>query len=544
MDTPRPVEEIDLREYLRVLRRRKWTIFLTTVVVTAAALAFSFRQTPIYASTAKLQVKPPVSSLLQNVNVAALVSMDTEKALAASTSVADIAAQDLPNAPVLGHLSVSVPTDSQILEITYSDPDPVTAQRTAQAFADAYLAFKQQQAIDTYTRVRSGIFDQIGKLQARLNDARLAFNQAVPDSTEQQKAQSDMDLLTGQIALLRNQVGTLSVLDLDPGTIIQPADLPTSPASPNHVLNGLLGLFVGLGLGVGLAFLRERLDDQLKGREEMEEAIGAPALAIVPSVPGWKKRDRTQIVALEGASSPLAEAYRTIRTNLAFIARDGRVKVLIVTSPSMGDGKTTTVANLAVVLAQAGKRVIAVSADLRKPRLHRFFDLENRTGITNVLSGQAPLSDCVLRVEGLKTLRLLPSGPVPPNPAELLGSEEMQVLLGQLRDAADFVLVDSAPVLAVSDALALAPMSDGVLIVADAANTTRDALAHTREQLEQVDAHIVGGILNNLDQSRAKYYPSYYRHYYAYRHHQEPEVETGANGKQRGATLDVEELWR
>ncbi len=549
MNTPARAEEpLDFRGNLQVLRRRKWGIIIVTIVTVVFALAFSFRQTPIYRSTATVLVKPPTTQLLQNVPAANLISMDTEQAVVTSVKVADIAAGTLHDAPeaevLLRNLSVSVPADSQILQIAYSDPSPLVAQGRAQAFADAYLEFKTQQTLDARVAVNKGIQSQIDGLLEELGKARAAFDKAAPGSPEQQAAQNDMDIDTGQIAILRNQMGTVSAFDLSPGTILQPASLPTSPASPNHLLNGAFGLFFGLALGVGLAFLRERLDDRLKGREDLDETIGAPTLAVVPAVLGWKKRDHSELVSITKPTSPPAEAYRTIRTNLQFIARGGNMKVLSVTSPSGGEGKTTTSANLAVVLAQAGKRVIAVSADLRKPRLHRFFGLENKVGVSSVLSGQASISEAVQRVKDLSTLLVLASGPIPPNPAELLGSEEMREFLQELRSAADFVVVDTAPVLAVSDALALAPLSDGVLIVADASSTTRGALAHAREQLEQVSANVIGGILNNLDQSSAKYYPSYYRSYYSYRDQRKPEVtEIETNGK-RGAALDPEELWR
>ena len=246
-----------------------------------------------------------------------------------------------------------------------------------------------------------------------------------------------------------------------------------------------LGFVAGLVLGVGFAFLRERMDDRIHGRAQLEAAVGAPVLAVVPQVPGWRKRAQTKLVTSSASGSPAAEAYRSLRTNLQFISRDGSVRVISVTSPHAGEGKTTTVANLATTLALTGKRVMALSADLRRPRLHRFFGLDNeRTLLGPRRSGAArrrrPASG------GLDSLRIVTSGPVPPNPAELLSSDEMELVLRHLRSNADYVVIDTPPALVVSDAMIVAPRVDGVVVVVDADETTGGAASHAIDQLEQV----------------------------------------------------------
>ncbi|MBI3647481.1 MAG: polysaccharide biosynthesis tyrosine autokinase [Actinobacteria bacterium] len=536
-------EDEELREYIAVLLHRRWTIAVVTALVVASALFFSFRQTPMYESTTKVLLKSSGSSQLGQLPA---TTMETEQELVLSASVASIVAQDLRSQASTGQLirsaSVSVPVNTQVLEITFRDPDPVSAQEGAAAWAKAYIAFKQQQALAAFTQVRSGLQQELDTLQARLSDVRTKLANPPTDPAELQKLQGNADLLTSQIAIIRSQMETLVTPGIDPAEVIQPANLPISPSSPNLVRNGLLALLAGLALGVGLAFLRERLDDGLRSREELEEITGAPVLAIVPKVATWRHRETAELESINAPGGGSAEAYRTIRANLQFIARDGSFKILSVTSPSGGEGKTTTSANLAVAIAQAGKRVIVMSCDLRKPRLHRFFQLSNDFGLTSILSGQRDLVSAVQRCQ-VETLRVLASGPVPPNPAELLGSDEMDQLLGELRRFADFIVIDTPPLLAVSDALVLAPRSDGVLIVADAGSTSRGALAHIRDQLEQVGGRIVGGVLNNLDASMGKYYPSYYRYYstsrYASEQHQ-PAVPEARSIR----AVDPKEMWQ
>jgi capsular exopolysaccharide synthesis family protein len=203
-----------------------------------------------------------------------------------------------------------------------------------------------------------------------------------------------------------------------------------------------------------------------------------------------------------------------------FTAVQRGVKTLMVVSPMAGEGKTTTAANLAVTLANANKRVILVSADLRKPRVHRFFNLENSVGLSNVLSGEVKPWEA-LQDPKVENLRVMASGPVPARPAELLQSEQMGELLVELREVADFVIIDTAPILLVADALALGPLVDGVLFVADSEVSTRGSVNHAREQLEQVGAPVLGGIYNNFDPSKGRtYYPysGYYGPYYRYRY--------------------------
>ena len=297
--------------------------------------------------------------------------------------------------------------------------------------------------------------------------------------------------------------------------MVSPAPLPTTPSSPNKVLDGLIGLFVGLTAGIGLALLRERLDDALRGRGDLEDRVGAPVLAVITRVTGWRRRQEAKLVALTEPKSAAAEAYRTLRTSVLFASVQRGLRTIMVVSPGAGDGKTTTAANLALVLADAGKRVILVSADLRKPRINQFFGLTNEVGVTSVLAGEVKPWDALQSPE-VENLRVLEAGPVPNMPAELLASEAMGELVADLREVADFLILDTAPILLVADALALCPLVDGVLMVADAESTSRSAVTNAREQLDQVGAPLFGAVLNDFDPSKARAYP-YYCGYYGYR---------------------------
>lgn len=548
-----PEETLRLREYLGVLARRKWSIIAITLLAVLAALFYAQQQTPIYQSTAEVQATTPLA--VQQAGTA-VINMDTEQQFVSSSDVTKCASiivnqptfrTDLSGTTLdLGklcaadqlaktefpagldkHLSVTFPQQATVLQISYSDPLKAKAQAGAQAFALAYVEVKTQQAEQQLDKLRKPLLDaqrtyatQIAGLNTKITDLLTSLaGQKVDASNQGQIANLQAQVNVAQ-QQLNNVVDSLRNLDpskVNPPQLLLPARVPASPVSPNKILDGALGLFVGLAFGVGLAFVRERLDDSLRSRVDLEENIGAPVLAVIPKVPGWKKKQEPKLVSLDQPKSAVAETYRTLRTSVLFTAAQRGVKTLIVCSPTAGEGKTTTAANLAVTLADANKRVILVSADLRKPRLHRFFGLSNDVGLSNCLIGEVKPWEA-LQDPRVENLRVMSSGPIPARPTELLQSEQMGELLSELREVADFVIIDTAPVLLVADALTLAPLADGVLVVADAESTSRSATQHAREQLEQVGASIVGAIYNNFDPSKGRSYYPYTGYYGPYRY--------------------------
>jgi capsular exopolysaccharide synthesis family protein len=537
---PAESSSVSLREYLAVLRLRKWSIFVITALTVGSALYFSVRQTPQYESSSRVLVKPIQSG--SEFAAPTIPNLETERGLVASAPVAARVAEelDLAESPsaLLAAVEVELVPSSEFLIISYRHSDPLEAQRRTRAFAQEYLDYRRDQAVDDVLAASQSVQERVGEVEEQLD--ALADEASSASPSEQAQIDTQENLLLSQLAVLQQQLSGLTPSNISVGQIVEPAQIPSAPVSPNFVLNLALALILGLALGVGLAFLRERLDDRLRGRQDVEMHSGAPVLAVIPEVGSWKKKKKTPVITITEPRSGASEAYRTLRTAVTFLAAQENRKVFLVTSAHPDEGKTATVANLAVSLAQAGKRVVAISADLRKPRLHRFLQSSsNGAGLTNVLAGETSVADALGR-PGLETLRLLGSGPVPGNPNELLGSERMGQVIDELREIADFVLIDSAPVLAVADALTLSPFADAVLLVADAQKTTRGSLSHARQELDQVDAKVVGTILNNFDPAKAKGYPNY-QYYYVYRY-QEPDQpvarpRSGRRGKQ-GAAVD------
>jgi tyrosine-protein kinase len=531
---PLPAGSVELRDYLMVFRRKWWLIALLGVVGAAVATGWTLQRTPIYRGTSSVLVQPvSVNRFEGTQRLDQQVNMTNEKQVALSSAVASIAGKFLsspaPPDRLLEHASVDVPADSQILEIHYSDPIARTAQKGADSFARAYIDYRKAgiaRQLDTSMATLQKQIDTLSKRVPRLDQILTS-----PDSGSADKIQAaaQKNAYQQRISSLSDQVAQLEQVDPTPAQVVQAADLPTSPVSPRKKLDIGLGLFVGLFLGIVGAFVRDRTDNRLRGRQDLAERLDRPVLASIPALSrykrregrlGWKKRRRSDLVTLDQPTSPSAEAYRTLRTRMARLAAQLDINSIMVVSGNVAEGKSTTAANLAVAFAESGRDVLLVSADLRRPRVHEFFALPNRSGLADLLAdGKVAKPD---QPEGrgkqvavelwsvAPHLWVILSGTPPTHPSTLMDSDAMREFLKEQRDVFDFVILDCPPALVVSDSLALAALVDAVLVVADAKSTDREAIDQLRDQLEQVGGKIVGSVLNRSgDATRSSYYYEY-----------------------------------
>lgn len=543
-DLPTREPASELREYLHVLRSRKLSILLVAGASVAVALFYSAQQSAVYSSSARVLVNQIV--LFSQVG-AFKPNIDTERLVVDSEAVASLAAAQLDDHPdpaeLLGGLSVGGVPETEILNIRYSHFDEREPQRRAQAFATAYLEFRRQQMLQDQAGSVETLEASIQDLNSKLDgvNSRIA---ATSDPLERTTLDSQANVLITRVAFLQQRLSDVTSNEVSVGRVVSAAT-PATLTPANHVWNGLVALFVGLVAGIGAAFLRERLDDRLRGRDDLAALADAPVLAAIPPVRRWRGR-RPFLVTHMGPGSPMVESFRTLRANLLFAAGQEKVKIVMVTSARPGEGKTTVTANLGIVLAAAGKRVVLVSADLRNPRLERFFGINIGTGQLEVLAGPVnhlgvwePIREPAL-VAGtagrtphdqldrpevpdiFATLgvgsapasaedrgrwpsprrrqagRSVEAQPLPVTGEEIWGSDQMRERLQRWRDSADIVLIDTPAILAVADASSLAPMTDAVLLVADGSRTSRESVRRAREQLDQVGAFVVGAVLNRF----------------------------------------------
>jgi non-specific protein-tyrosine kinase len=292
--------------------------------------------------------------------------------------------------------------------------------------------------------------------------------------------------------------------------VAQPALEPIEPIGPKPVLNAVLAAVLGLMVVVGVVALLEYLDDTVKSPEDLAQAASLSTLGTVMRLDS--RSGESVLIGPARRHSNSAEAYRLVRTNLEFASVDEPLTTLLVTSSSPGEGKSTTASNLAIVLAQAGKRVILVDADMRKPTLHRVFGVPNHQGLSNLLLCEVERLDNHLKSGGIANLRVIPAGPLPPNPAELLSSGRLPKLLERLKGLADVVVIDSPPVLAVSDAIILAGRVDGTMLVVDSNRTRPQAVRRSAAALANSGTRLLGAVLNKVSK-RAGGYGYFYGEY-------------------------------
>lgn len=514
-------DDVDLRSYLSVVRRRKGTILLSLVVVVGAALAASLAQTPLYESTASvlIQAQPSASASAQETptgRVDATRTLENQTQFAKSDAVRAVVREAMGGE---GTLSVTARAEADVLDFSGRHRRPAVAAEIANTYAQTYIDLSREAAVGEFLDYSAVVQSRIDELRAereRLIGPLGALEQAlaqVPleDLTQRSQLQSQIDIETSRIEGQRNSLdsqlasleATASELGLGPqlsdgGTeIVRVAKPSGTPIRPTTTRNVLLALGVGLAVGLALAFLFEQLDDSIRTREDLEAAAGVPAVGLIPRVADWSDRKETRLVAASDQRSPAAEAYRSLRTSVQFLGIDRSVRSLLITSPKGGEGKTTTTTNLAVTLALSGLRVAVVDCDLRRSRVWEYFHLPNQPGLTTALAEGLPLDEVKQLVNpDVDRLVFVAAGPPPPNPAEILASTRTESALRELAGQVDLLLIDSPPVLPVTDALILSAYVDGVLLLGSAHHSSKHDVALAADLLRQVDAPLIGAILN------------------------------------------------
>jgi capsular exopolysaccharide synthesis family protein len=310
------------------------------------------------------------------------------------------------------------------------------------------------------------------------------------------------------------------IIEVKNVNVIDTAEIPDDPISPSIKKNVAIAGFLGLLLGAALIFLLEFIDHTFKKAEEVEKQLGLNVIGTIPEFEGGKRgkkkaKDKNvleqqylkNLITHNNPKAPATEAFRELRTNLYYTNVDNELKTLVVTSPTLGDGKTVTAVNLAVTLARLGKKVLIIDADMRKPKVHLYFGVKNKGGLTNILTEQnEDFKVKISKKEDISNLNIIACGPVPPNPAEMLSSNKMKNLLEKLKDEYDLILIDTPPVAQVTDAAIVAGITDGVLLVLASRQTRIDMAKRAKKLLNGVNANIVGTVLTKIETSRTGYY--------------------------------------
>lgn len=461
---------LNLQDFARLLRSRWITVCSATLVVALGALAYTLLTTPLYQASTRLYVSTTTGGAsavelyqgnrLSQERVLSYTELLMGETLAQRTI--DKLGLNMSAETLRAHVKATAKPDTVLIDVKVIDASPVRARDTANALSDEFVAM-------------------VRELETPEDGSR-------PDARV---------------------------------VVEQRASIPVIPVSPKMSRNLLGGLALGLLLGIGLAVLRDVLDNTVKERETLEEITGA---GIVGNIPLDKERRKQPAITFERDNSAIAEAFRKLRTNLQFLSVDKPPRVIVVTSSMPNEGKSTTAINIALALAEAEHSVVLVDGDMRRPTLDKYLDLVGSVGFSTVLSGGASLSEALQQTR-FPGLTVLTSGAIPPNPSELLGSMSAKKVLGEMRAEFDYVIVDSSPLLAVTDAAILAAGADGVLIMARFGQTKRDQLTHAVANLQAVGASLLGAVFTLMPaRGNASYSYSYYGHDSARRSRPEPSL--------------------
>jgi polysaccharide biosynthesis transport protein len=505
--------ELDLRQLSRAVRRWWWIAFTVPVVCALLAFGISTRQQPKYAATATLMINPASGSgtLDYNSVLTAERLSKTYQKLVKNRVVLDqvIADLQLPfTADELGsQITPMSDGDTQLMTISVSDTEPqrtaAIANSVAQRFREYVVSDLAAASADDLATFDASIQDLQSQIQATQNELNTlnARSDAADPAVQGQidgliaKLQS---LQTGyaQLVTLSTTIRANSALAGNQISIAEPASAPQFPYAPNKIVNIMLGLMIGGILAVGAILILEYLDNTVKATSDFGSLIGAPLLSTVASIPKLTQ-GRKQLFVLEHPKSGAAESIRLLRTNIEFASATKEIAILGITSADPGEGKSTMAANLAITLAQAGFETALIDADLRRPSQHRIFGLGNDRGLSTLLSVPTRTWDWARQATPLSNLTLIPAGPLPPNPADLLSLGRMRELLSEMRQTFDVIVIDTPPVLMVSDPLIVAAHVDGMILVSRSNKTRLDALKRAAVTMQRGAIRIVGVIVNH-----------------------------------------------
>lgn len=515
---------IDLQFLLRIARRWWWLLALAPVLGGMTSYYVSDRQPNMYDAEAVLLVSAGVSSTASLGSVQASQNLtetyrewSTSPTVLAKASNAldyDGGARELDD-----YVSSSAIKDTLFIKVSAQDQDPERAAEIANTVADQFILDVQDQTQIQNEQVRGQIADQINQTSDSINDLNASIREletrqpilTTAESAELQALRQERAELESELKQLQDTIRQVDV-DLASArtriTVSSPATPPNSPYAPRTTQATAIGAFVGMSLAIGATILLEYLDNTVRNREELARVANAPVLAAITTAPSMK-RGGSGLFVLDEPNAASAEAMRLLRANLEFASAPDRLSSLAISSPGPSEGKSTLTANLGVVMANAGLKTVIIDADLRRPTQHRIFGVDNSRGISTLLATQNPDWRQGAMALSIQNLVLIPSGPLPPNPSDLLSLERFNTILTDIGEWADVVLIDCTPMLSASDALVVATKSKGTLLVCRAGQTRNDAVRRSVAALEHAHARLTGLVLNRTPSDDIDHYGQY-----------------------------------
>lgn len=448
---------MDLRHFLRVLRNRWVTLVATTVAIILGSVVYTVLQTPLYQASTRLFVSSVAGSSMSDLYSGNRLSLDrvvsyTQLIMGQTLAqrTVDRLGLDMDSGELRERVTAKSQPETVLIDVSVLDESPVRARDIANALSDEFVVMVRE--LETPTT-------------GATPDARVVVEQR--------------------------------------------ASVPAEPIVPKRKRNIAFGIIIGAVFGVALALLRDRLDNTVKDRDSLEEVAGVGVVGVIAFD---KRRREDAAILFERDNSSVSEGFRKLRTNLKFLSVDDPPRLIVVTSSVPNEGKSTTSINIALALAEAEHNVLLVDGDLRRPSIEKYLDVVGAVGLSSVLSGASPLNDALQKTK-FPRLTVLAAGATPPNPSELLGSMSARKFLGEMRSQFDYVIIDTPPLLAVTDGAILAAEADGALLLVRTGKTKRDQLKHAINILNDVGANLLGTVLTMMPiRGGGSYSYNYYYH--------------------------------
>lgn len=503
-------------------RRWWWLLVLAPLVAGTVAFVQVSRQQDMYRASSTVEINPPSMGTDTYTYYDSSIVATYQQLITTSgvlDPVIDNLGLPLTESDLRAKITTEPITSTRLMRISVSDPNPQTAATLANEIAAQFQSFAQARTIEKASPYREALNQQIASTQAKIGTTQqlidnLVANEDVtsPDIAAQidtlRSSLTDLQNTYGQLILSANQMDLQEAGAQTGVVVVQDASAPGAPYAPNVRLYTLLAVLAGLCIGIGAVFLLEYLDNTTKVDTPYNELIGAPLMTTVPIVPSMARLPH-QLFILDQPMSPESEAIRLLRANVEFAVASSEINTLAVTSAGPGEGKSTVTANLAVAMAQAGYSVVVVDADMRRPAQHEAFDLTNERGLSTLLARPDLDWKSVARTNADLKLRVITSGPIPPNPGDLLKSNRFETLLATISSECDMVVIDTPPAMAVSDALVVADVARDVLLVCRANETRVDRMQAAANALPET-ARVIGVALNYQKRAKGESYYYYY----------------------------------
>lgn len=524
---------MELKHYLAALLKWWWLVVIATLLAAGVSYWTTNRLPRLYLANTTMmvgrftQAADPTANDFYTSQQLAQTYVQLARRQPILQATADALGLAMPWSALAGQVNAWVVPQTQLMQISVADTDPERAAAIADEIAHQLILQSPTTSDREQAQQREFVNQQINDLKAKIETAKRQIETLDKRLALETSARSIQDLHTQigaqQQNLMNWQANYANLLNFFKGnqtnylSVVDSAVIPDEPFSPNIRYNVMLAALIGGLLAVAAAILLEFLDDTVKSPEDVQRLTKLPTLGVITRLHDVKTPTDT-LVAVNTPRSMSAEAYRVLRTNVQFTSLGQAKPRLLVTSAAPSEGKTVTAANLAATMAQAGRSVILIDTDLRRPSIHKVFGVPNRIGVTNLLLDPTLSVESVLVDTEVPDLRVLPSGPLPPNPAELLASQVMQTRLAEAQALADVVILDSPPVLVVADAAILGGSATEIIVVVNAARTRSAAVKRAKETLDQMGLPTVGVVLNNVPLRRgaSSYaYGGYYGYYYA-----------------------------